>query len=243
MTSDLDVISFAEQISRQSSVKDKWQLLHKTALALGFSGATYGLSPGLRSGTISQEVIYYMSHRKDFFDTYVTEALADDDYAVLHCANASFPALFSTIADRYPTRRTGLFQEVIEDFGLSNGLVIPFHEPGSTRISGLGLTFDTGVTHDTLPPGNLLTMLRIAEIFDQEMRGQSALRQTYRLSPRELDCLSHLCTGKLNKEIADALGLADKTVEHYLRNAGRKLKARNKHHLAAKAVMLGVISV
>lgn len=244
LPSDHVLLEFAENLRSVSAVQDKWRLFDRTLKSYGFKAATYGLSTRLRTGSVSQEVIYYSSHAEDFVSTYIDEGLADHDYAVLHCAKSSRPALWSGIKYRYPTARSRMFREITEDFGIRDGLVIPFHDRHSHRISGLGLCFEIGAASQetALLPDTFDTVLRIATLFDEEMRSPQALRQTYRLSPREIDCLTLICLGRINKEIADALNLADKTVEHYIRNAARKLRARNKHHAAAKAVMLGVVA-
>ena len=62
------------------------------------------------------------------------------------------------------------------------------------------------------------------------------------MSAREIECLTLTCLGRLNKEIAAILRLSDKTVEHYLNHAVGKLRARNKHHAAAKAAILGLLT-
>lgn len=238
--SDIRLIDFIERLNGARTVTGKWQVLNTEIRALGFEGATYGLSSGLRNDEISKEVIYYSSYPKAFFDSYIREGLADDDYAVLHCAHSNKPAFWTDIKARYPAPRAALFNELASDFGLREGLVVPFRAPHDAKVSGIGLSFGAhGDGRDIDWP----YVLDLCTAFDEVMRQPTSLEQTYRLSHREIECLRLICVGYLNKEIASRLGLSDKTVEHYLKHAIQKLRARNKHHAAAKAAILGLITL
>jgi two-component system response regulator DevR len=52
------------------------------------------------------------------------------------------------------------------------------------------------------------------------------------LSPQERRVLAHVVEGKTNKEIAQALGLSDKTIKNYLSNAFQKLQVNRRSHAA-----------
>lgn len=233
---------FAEAMQSTDCPYEAWRLLNVEIERLGFTGATYGLSSGLRSGSISQEVKYFSSYNSDFAQAYVDDELADHDYVVQHCAKRGTPTFWSAIEDRYPTERSRMFHECANDFGLREGVVIPFHDPSSTVVSGIGLSFDHALKGDDVRCAvqNWDALIKICNLFDTFMRQPKALRETYNLSAREIECVRLVCFGKVHKEIAFDLNLSPKTVEHYLANAGRKLNCRNKHHLAAKAALLGV---
>ncbi len=241
---DERLFAFVERLNNAANVTERWKLLNDEIAKYGFGGATYGLSSGLRSGTISEEVIYYSSYRRDFLASYVQEGFADHDYAVLHCAKPRAPALWSEIKQVYPTSRSVEFVQMADDFGLREGIVIPFCSPHDRKTGGIGLSILPG------EEAELAVRLRrdwpytlaFCTAFDEAMRAPYSLRETYRLSAREIECLTLTCLGRLNKEIAAILRLSDKTVEHYLNHAVGKLRARNKHHAAAKAAILGLLT-
>lgn len=54
------------------------------------------------------------------------------------------------------------------------------------------------------------------------------------LTDREADVLEQLCTGKSNKAIGQALGLAEGTVKNYVSNIMSKLHARSRTELAVR---------
>ena len=60
-----------------------------------------------------------------------------------------------------------------------------------------------------------------------------------RLSPRETDVLRLLAAGQRTSEAAATLGVSDDTVQTLVKRAMRKLGARNRTHLVAKAIQLG----
>jgi LuxR family transcriptional regulator, transcriptional regulator of spore coat protein len=59
------------------------------------------------------------------------------------------------------------------------------------------------------------------------------------LSVRERQILERVALGRSAKEVAVELGIAHRTVERHIENARYKMRARNKTHMIAKAVIAG----
>ena len=78
-----------------------------------------------------------------------------------------------------------------------------------------------------LPPA---TAARLVEAMESE-----------RLTPREVDVLKLLAEGQRNREIADALGLAEPTVKIHVNNLLRKLQAKDRTEAAVIALRRGLI--
>ncbi len=78
-----------------------------------------------------------------------------------------------------------------------------------------------------LPPA---TAARLADAMESE-----------RLTPRELDVLKLLAGGQRNREIADALGLAEPTVKIHVNNLLRKLQAKDRTEATVIALKRGLI--
>lgn len=78
-----------------------------------------------------------------------------------------------------------------------------------------------------LPPA---TAARLVEAMESE-----------RLTPREVDVLKLLAEGQRNREIADALGLAEPTVKIHVNNLLRKLQAKDRTEAAIIALKRGLI--
>ena len=65
--------------------------------------------------------------------------------------------------------------------------------------------------------------------------------ESERLTARELDVLRLLAEGQRNREIADALGLAEPTVKIHVNNLLRKLQVKDRTEAAMVALRRGII--
>jgi DNA-binding CsgD family transcriptional regulator len=61
------------------------------------------------------------------------------------------------------------------------------------------------------------------------------------LSPRQIECLRRIASGETSNDIATALGLSSRTVDHYISNACSRLGVRSRSQAVARAIGLGVI--
>jgi DNA-binding CsgD family transcriptional regulator len=61
-----------------------------------------------------------------------------------------------------------------------------------------------------------------------------------RLSPRELQVLSHIASGHTSKQTSRRLGISRSTVETYLQRLRSKLETPSRAHLIRIAVHLGL---
>lgn len=117
----------------------------------------------------------------------------------------------------------------------------------------LQATIDAGIDGCLLKDAgaiDLATAVRQAmrgiAIFDPRVGDQATRRMRSRLydtglTRREYDVLRHAAAGRTNPEIAAQLGLTRHTVSGYLRNAMRKLHARNRIELVSKAAQSGLL--
>ena len=72
-------------------------------------------------------------------------------------------------------------------------------------------------------------------------RALAALRERFdTLSSRERDIMLHVVAGRLNKQIANDIGIAESTVKVHRTNLMRKMKARSLPELSRMADMLNV---
>ena len=66
-------------------------------------------------------------------------------------------------------------------------------------------------------------------------------RSAHRLTPREVEVLRTLATGKRNKQLAPMLGISESTFKTYLRNINEKLGARTRGEAVRRGFELGLI--
>lgn len=62
-----------------------------------------------------------------------------------------------------------------------------------------------------------------------------------KLTKRERECLYLASLGNTTSEIAEKLGLSERTVGHYLASAAKKLSANTRPQAVANAMRLGLI--
>lgn len=95
--------------------------------------------------------------------------------------------------------------------------------------------------------GEALVTPRIAALMIEDFRRLSGGSQPpeqqhfYDLSKREKEMLQFLSEGKKNKEIADVLSLAEKTVKNHVSSILRKLHVNTRTEAAMKAVKEGLV--
>lgn len=62
------------------------------------------------------------------------------------------------------------------------------------------------------------------------------------LTPREVEVLLQVAEGLSNRQIAERLGLSSDTVAYHLRDMLRRMRARSRTDLAARAYAQGMLS-
>lgn len=71
--------------------------------------------------------------------------------------------------------------------------------------------------------------------------GSADASELPKLTDRECEVLRYVATGLSNKEAAIQLGIAPRTVERHIENLRNKIRARNRAHMVAKAIGMGVL--
>lgn len=125
------------------------------------------------------------------------------------------------------------------DYGLHTGYLFPMHSMhGVTGAVSLGAK-QISVTSDEIAE---LEFLCSASYYRLEaLKGVSPYHNQPNLSPREVEVLQLVSTGKLNVEVAKILGIQEDTVKKHLVSAREKLGAVNRTHAVSKAIATGQI--
>ena len=69
-------------------------------------------------------------------------------------------------------------------------------------------------------------------------RDYGLAKKVYRLSPREMDIVSHLFNGYTNKEIANTLGISEPTVKGHLQIIMAKMRVTTRTGILSKVAQL-----
>lgn len=117
----------------------------------------------------------------------------------------------------------------------------PLQSHTGKTIGIFGISFLIGKADDLLTAFNQLNTIgkdsqtqNLIKIYSPRL-----LVRKYKLSTRQRQCLDQLVRGKSMKEIANALQLSPKTVEHYLEATKIKLNCSTRSQLIEKALSMG----
>ncbi len=83
---------------------------------------------------------------------------------------------------------------------------------------------------------------RILEVVPRGARAAGATRRWPDLTPREVHVLRHVAGGLSNKQIANRLGLSEKTVRNHLSRMFSKLGATNRTEAVMSGVRIGLVT-
>jgi DNA-binding NarL/FixJ family response regulator len=130
----------------------------------------------------------------------------------------------------------GLEQAIAASNGRSVALMSGLGPPGvAEKVLEVGAA---GYLPKTLPARSLVNAIRFMAAgetympLDLHRPSQTADPAPSLLSPREVEVLARLCSGKANKEIARDLSLREPTIKLHVKTICRKLEARNRTHAA-----------
>lgn len=150
-------------------------------------------------------------------------------------------------SDEIQGKQRRLLQEA-RDAGLVDGVTLPV-------VTELGESVAVSIVAGPGRDGTerIMAALPIVQVLAQGyhrrakgiLLGQSlkigSARRKFLLSPREIDVLTWTAKGKTAWEIAEILGISQKSVDFYVDMAKTKLQAANRTHAVVKAIMLGLV--
>lgn len=236
-------VSLETFLSELGAAKDKQEVWRKTQRFFEVMGFDRILYCDLKQ----DELEILTSFPQYWLDHYIDQEYERIDPFFTHCcANYESVEMGVDYMDRYdylnaPQRQ--LIQEAAEA-GATAGFSITFkpldiHGAGGWCIgSSLGKVEVEKIKHEHEET------LRIASNFAYEALQNLTSSNTLQaaLSAREKECLLWLVKGMRTKEIAFRLGIRPVTVELYISNIKKKLKARTREHAVAKALTLQLIN-
>lgn len=178
-----------------------------------------------------------------FRDTFNDLALAKVDPVLQHCKHNSVPIIWNQAT--YVKANQGPKWEHQAKFGYRCGINLALHMPE-------GRHFVLGVDRDQPLPNNPAEVTRmVAELQLFAVHAQEASMRILvpsasepdvpSLTPRELETLRWTMEGKTAWEVANVLGISERTAVLHANNAMHKLGCVNKHQAVLKALRLGIL--
>nr|WP_153215953.1 LuxR family transcriptional regulator [Tritonibacter litoralis] len=246
-------MDFADAQNSLTAPEAAFTLLDTELKTFGAKSAVYGMLPAPSvpgaeqvSNTLNQAHTFF-SYPEEYAGHYMVDELIGDDPFARFCATTEGGAMgwHDPRAAAFATQRSKQVLSLAADFGLQYGMSVPLRDGSGQAVGGIGVALDLNSTReadDTLRAyGHDIEMAAL--LFHARFHDELSPKDVISLSSREIECLKWAAAGLLTKEIAFRLSLSDKTVEFHLRNATKRLNARNRTHAVARALVYGLLTL
>ena len=176
--------------------------------------------------------------------TFQDRSNAKRDPVIQHCKMKSVPIIWDQAT--YTNADRGDMWERQARFGYRYGISLALHMPEGRHFV-LGIDRDQALPKDPAEVTRVVAALQLFAVHAQEaamrilvpMPSESSLLPL--LTPRELETLRWTMEGKTAWEVANVLGISERTAVMHATNAMHKLSCVNKHQAVLKALRLGLI--
>lgn len=222
-----------EELQNTKSIEDAKSVCSQLTKSLGCDYFLYAVRIQV---TLAKPYIYVVSNYPDgWSQRYLEQNYEAVDPLVLHASQSLRPVVWSELSDE---NNQYFFDEAAE-YGLADGITVPVYGHGGDIA-----LFSVAVEDkDKLPSIN--TAAATLQFFASNLYEQINVqlkRRVYapiQLTPREKECLRWVADGKSAWEVAQIMGIAERTVVFHLQNASSKLGASGRQHAVTKALIMG----
>lgn len=176
-------------------------------------------------------------------DTFMDRSHAKRDPVTQHCKTKSVPIIWDQ--STYVRASQGEQWEHQARFGYRYGISLALHMPEGRHFL-LGVDRDQPLPKDPAEVTRMVAALQLFAVHAQEAATRILIPATAEpglpaLTPRELETLRWTMEGKTAWEVANVLGISERTAVLHANNAMHKLGCVNKHQAVLKALRLGLI--
>lgn len=169
-------------------------------------------------------------------EEYLQRRTPDDemrDPIVAYALKSRTPFFWQT-AYEYADRYGKSLMDKARDHNMSDGIVFPIHSADSLP-GGVSLSGNTQNIGEEDKQELYLAAIHVYAKLEK-LTGPFPFAFEVKLSRREKDVLQWAAAGKTMWEVSEILSLAEKTVEHYMATARKKLGAVNTTHAVSTAI-------
>lgn len=248
MLQDRVIVDFIIQLQSCATAQQSYCRYAETLGGFGINESIYAILLG------DSDYIALSDYRQNFLEAYKDAGGAEADVTVFWSQQRNTPQVWNDpINQRMELpEKFHKVEQISADFDIQYGFTLPIHTGvegfwGSCGLSASGIKKQTFL-QDVLPFKDLL--IAISTIFDMHVRQvsgnhileQSTVSTLEALTPMEIETLKWLAEGYSIKQISDEkLHRSIDSVNIYIRNAKKKLNARTRDQLIAKALILRLI--
>ncbi len=228
-------------IDRLTDITELDGLADMLSSAFSTYGVDHFIVAGLPNPTERFEKMVMLKHwSAEWFDVYMKEDYVIDDPVVRLCRSSVTPFEWTEApfdAEREP-RALELMNRA-RDFGLRRGFSIPVHS-----MNGLDACFSVSGAKPEFDSGARAALHLVAVYAFEKVRRLSLPKpRPSPLTARETEVLTWIASGKSHGDIAEILGITERTVTAHAVRATDKLGASNRTHACVRAMLANYISV
>jgi len=190
------------------------------------------------------DVIVYDNYPAKWRTAYDAQGFSKKDPIVRYCVAECLPVKWSDVTqEKGFTEEDESFMAMANEFGLGPGFSVPLHAPNG----------GVGVVSLALEPGAIMSEFQFREALGLIQSLQSNILDTARniqkervsgfadLTKREIEALVWTAEGKSSWEIAQILGIKERTVNFHIAQASTKLGANNRTRAVSTALLTGIL--
>ncbi len=234
-----------EAFSRAGSVEEIHALCCVLCEEFGFDHFIYGTR--IPTSFVNPHLFIISGYPSAWREHYVSQGYLRIDPTVTYCASNFLPLCWDQIR---PAEQSDAgvrkFMSESRDFGLKSGISFPIHTPhGESAMLSLSMSEDETQANSRIffaLPFIQMFSLHLHEAVRRVVSVVASLHGRVRLTDRERECLLWSAEGKTSWEIAQILGVSERTVIFHLQNASNKLCVTNRQQAVARAISAGLIA-
>lgn len=204
----------------------------------------YYLFATVSAVSLSAPKIYVLSNYPTaWYKAYFDQDMKKHDPVVRYCFENSAPIMWSTLLqnDKYCSPEALTLMTNAQSSGLLDGLSVPVKSP-----SGEICIFSMASARPEQLRRRLLAALPYSQYFSHSafecyLRLNIEHHPMKALTPKEQESLFWACEGKTAWEIAQIMGITERTANFHLSSVTDKLGAVNRQHAVAKAIIHGLV--
>jgi len=217
--------------------------------ALGFDSFMYGMSTDARPNRDSRSFVW-TTLPSEWVAYYDRNSLIEIDPRLTETVNRTSPMLWDAATYKGGEQAKRFFTEAAR-FGIRSGVVLSFRDPEHARIivalnSHLSPVDEARYVMIQRHLGEIMLLATsFHDVFMSNFidRGIPPRQLGTPLSPREQQCLQMAAHGLTSHDIAEKLGIAERTIHFHFSNILSKLDALNRQEAIAKGVATKLIQL
>jgi len=227
-----------------------WDRIMHELSRFGVTSIMYGViatKAELLFGARTESMIWKTNHNSKFFERFGQPGRDDSIDNCLtyeHTLRHTSPFIWHHLhmwEDATPKQMAHAL--AAKELGLFVGFTLSTTHFGEERFGAISVSAGnhTAEGFDIMWAKDKDELLKVLQILDYEIR-EKYISEMVKLSPREKETLEWLAAGVRPSQIAEKMKIGFRTVDKYINNAKRKLKAKSRDQAIAKALIFKIIA-